>query len=377
MPVVRGHNDGSIFHRRADQHQVATVTMPNGKRPTLSCPHRHRPSDRDCQEARDNLAELLRLRDHRAPPGGHTLTLGQYLRRWLDDVRPNLAPATWRKHESIVRTHLTPSLGSTRLSELSVAEVRMFVVRGGGSPQTRRHHRATLRRALADALREGLIQRNVAALAEPPRMTTTERQILDAGQVRTLIDGTRDDRLHALWVLAATTGMRLAEMLALTWEDVTDDRVTVRSTLHRIDGQWQRRGTKTDKSRRTIPLPEVTALALREHRRRQLEERAASGALGADGLVFTTERGRPIHGSNLPRVLHEHTDRLGLPRVTIHSLRHSCATLLISEGYPIAKVAAILGHSSSRVTEMVYSHLVGKDLEDAAPIMERAYGGLG
>src|SRR5690348_15744100 len=145
VTAVRGHNEGSIFFRKADRHKVASVSMPNGKRPTLACPHRHRPSDRDCPEVRANLAELLRLRDHRAPIGGHTLTLGKYLQRWLEDVRPNLAPETWRKHESHIRVHISPALGHVRLSELSVGDVRRYLGRSGLDPQTLRHHRATLR----------------------------------------------------------------------------------------------------------------------------------------------------------------------------------------------------------------------------------------
>ena len=93
----------------------------------------------------------------------------------------------------------------------------------------------------------------------------------------------------------------------------------------------------------------------------QLEERLAAGAPTEDGLVFVTVRGLPVRGSNLMPPFHAALASLGLPAVTIHSLRHSAASALIASGYPIAKVAAILGHSSSRVTEMVYSHLTGKD----------------
>jgi integrase len=86
---------------------------------------------------------------------------------------------------------------------------------------------------------------------------------------------------------------------------------------------------------------------------------------------------RPSVAPDLPAAvasdLHEVTDRLGLPRVTVHSLRHSTAITLIANGYPIAKVAAMLGHSSSRVTEMVYSHLTGDDIRDAAAVMERRW----
>jgi integrase len=356
------------------------VTMPNGKRPTLSCPHRHRPSDRDCPEVKANLAELLRLRDHHAPAGGHTLTLGAFLTAWLADVRPNLAPATWRKHESIIRVHLAPAmgggLGGKRLSDLSVSDVRRYLASAPVGPQSARHHRATLRRALADAQRDGLVTRNVAALAEAPRMTKAERVVLDAAQVRTLIERTRDDRLHALWVLAATTGMREAEMLALTWSDIDLDAASVRvaSTLHRINGEWKFRVPKTVMSKRSVPLPPVTVAALREHRRRQLEEQAALGVLGKAGMVFTTPRGQPIHGPNLSKVLYAHLDRLALPRVTVHDLRHSAATVLYARGVPLPVISDMLGHSTIRVTADLYRHRVPELSKEAAQRMQEAVG---
>jgi integrase len=420
MQPVRGHNEGSVYFRSADRHKVAQVTMPDGRRPTLACPHRHRPSDRDCPEAKANLVELLRLRDHRAPAGGHTLTLGAYLTGWLRDVRPNLAPETWRKHESICRVHLIPQLGARRLSDLRVSDCRAYLSGMAGlDPQTLRHHRATLRRALADAQRDGLVTRNVAALAEAPKLTRRERRVLTGPQVRALIDGTRDDRLHALWVVLATTGLREAEALALTWEDVelgeldeaqtarrpqatvelrsdlgnkatapgsrpvgwpveagtsSPPQLTVRSTLHRIDGEWKFRDPKTDKSRRTIPLPPVTVAALREHRRRQLEEQAAQGVMGKSGLVFTTERGQPIHGTNLSKALYAHLDRLALPRVTVHDLRHSAATVLYAMGVPLPVISDMLGHSTIRVTSDLYRHRVADLARDAAERMQEAVG---
>lgn len=447
LTQVRGHGEGSIFFRSKDRHKVAAVSLRNGKRPTLACPHRHRPSDRDCPESRANLAELLRLRDARAPLDGHTLTLTKYLQRWLEDVRPNLAPETWRKYESHVRVHIAPALGHLRLQEMSVGDVRSYLRRTGErlDPQTVRHHRGTLRRALADGVRSGLVTRNVAALAEPPKLSHRERPILTAAQVRVLFDGTRDDPLHALWVLAATTGMRLGEMLALTWDDVdlVTGRARIHSTLHRVEGAWERHAPKTEKSRREVILPPVAVEALTIQKQRQYEEkvdgaqagstgrhrsgadagtreepglhhqRAAEGGYpsghgpvragrhaagraeapvasgGGDGrgpsapyplaarrnsLVFTTQRGLPLHGTNLPKELHKATDRLGLPRVGIHDLRHSAATILFAQGVPIEVIADMLGHSTSRVTSDLYRHRVPELSEDAARRMQEAVG---
>jgi integrase len=205
-------------------------------------------------------------------------------------------------------------------------------------------------------------------------MSKKERTVLTGPQVRTLIEGTKDDRLHALWVLAATTGMREAEMLALTWQDIEDDSIRVHSTLHRIDGAWVLRDPKTEKSKRTIPLASVTVQALKAHRARQLEEQARKGAMGREGMVFTTERGQPIHGPNLSKVLYAHLDRLGLPRVTVHDLRHSAATVLYAAGVPLPVISDILGHSTIRVTSDLYRHRVPELAKDAAERMQEAVG---
>ena len=150
--------------------------------------------------------------------------------------------------------------------------------------------------------------------------------------------------------------------------------VHVRHTLHRIDGQWQLRAPKTPKSRRTVTLPEVAADALREHRRRQLEERMAAGIPTEYGLVFVRPDGRPYHGSKLTTLLYPILDRLGLPRVTVHDLRHSAATILYGAGVPIEAIGDMLGHSTTRVTADLYRHRVPEIQRSLADAMERAVG---
>lgn len=413
MHDVRGHHEGTLI-QRPNGVKYVVVSLPGGQRRSRrACPHIHPPADRRkwCPEARQTLRDLQALEPEQL--AANRLTLGQYLREWLEDVRPRLAPATWRKHEQHIRVHLAPALGGRRLSELSVGDVRRYLAgQRGLEVQTLRHHRATLRRALSDALREGLVNRNVAALAEPPPLPHRERPILTAAQVRTLIEGTREDRLWALWVLLATTGLREAEALGLTWEDVDlgdgplvgsavrtrrDDHreavrvvspdavgpapraaaVHVRHTLHRVPRvdparSWELRPPKTPKSRRTVTLPAVTADALREHRRRQLEERMAAGVPTEDGLVFVRPDGRPYHGSKLTALLYPILDRLELPRVHVHDLRHSAATILYGAGVPIEAIADMLGHSTTRVTADLYRHRVPEMQADLADRMDRA-----
>lgn len=370
MTAVRSHNEGTLFYRTRDARWVAKVSMPDGTRPSASHP--------DKAEAKRLLAELLRLRDAGARPDDHRLTVGTYLRRWLDGVRPSLAPATYRKHESIVRCHLDRDLGVRRLSELSVGDVRSYLASAGDrvGPQSVRHHRATLRRALADALRDGLVSRNVAALAEPAKMTRTERPILTGPQAKRLIAETVDDPMHPLYVLVLTTGMREAEMLGLAWADVDLDApsVTVRNTLHRGPKGWELHEPKTAKSRRTIPLTPVAVTALRRQKARQLEHQAKAGKLGREGLVFTSPTGQPLHGSNLLPAWYAQLARLGLPRVTLHDARHSAATLMFASGVPLPVISDILGHSTIRVTADLYRHRVPELSVDAARRIQEAVG---
>lgn len=415
MTLVRGHNEGTIFRRRQGRDAgvwVSAVTMRDGRRVSRTSHSR--------DDAKAELAELLRLRDANAPIT-ERIRLGDYLERWLDDDH-DWAPATRRKHVSVVRTH-TRGLAHLRLHELSVADINGLLRGLVGSGQTRRHVRATLRRALADALRSGLAERNVAALANAPKLHGRERTVLDATQARTLIESTRDTRYGPLWAILLTTGLRISEALGLAWSDVDfggrhedagmvldavaevevaaerrgiDARhrglptrhrgsaserrdagrtpsITVRHQLTREDGKWVRRKPKTEKGRRTIPLTPLGVEALRAQRAMQ-DTDLGNTPRPIDGLVFTSPTGHYLHGTNTLKVLYADLDAAGLPKVTQHDLRHSCATILFGMGVPIEVIADILGHSTSRITADLYRHRVPELQREAAERMQEALG---
>jgi integrase len=346
---------------RTYPYWFASITMPDGKRKTASAATK--------SEAIAKRAELVKGRDEPAPSSRSRMSLGAFLLSWIEVKPPKLAPSTWKQHTSIVRLHLVPALGSILLTALTVSDVNDFLRTPGFSGLTRRHHRPTLRRALSDAIRKDIITRNVAGLAEEPELTSRPGPVLDAAQVRLLLEATDGDRYGSLWALAAHCGLRVSEALALQWEhvDFATRQVHVIATLHRDgNGGWALRTTKT-KMNRSVPMSPVVMDSLRKHRLRQAAER-----LGAP-MVFTTASGHHPHKENMVGYLHRATERLGLPRTTVHGLRHSAATILIVSGYPIALVAAFMGHSTSRVTEMTYAHIIGTDLMDAAEVMERAY----
>ena len=247
----------------------------------------------------------------------------------------------------------------------------------GLSPKSVRLVHAVLHRAFKQAVRWRLINVNPADAVDAPRAERKEFHALDAEETARLLEAARADRLHGVYVLAVTCGMRQGELLGLRWADVDLDKgaLAVRQQVMRIGGEWRFSEPKTKAGRRVITLPAVAVSALREHRRRQAEERLRVGPEWHDnGLVFTNRIGNPIEKQNLMRrSFWPLLDRAALPRIRFHDLRHTAATLLLAEGLHPKVVQERLGHSTIAITMDVYSH-VGMTLQrEAAETLDRLF----
>jgi integrase len=375
--AMRGRDEGSLFFDRTRRRWVAKVSMPDGTRRTRLAPA----SAVTKKDARPTLVALLADRDAMRDPDART-PLGPFLQRWLADAAPGLRPSTLRTYRQIVNDHLVPALGRTPVALLTPAMVSGYLRRTGEkvSPQTVVHHRAVLRAALAMGMRWGILTRNVAALADVPRVVRRPLEVLDAPQVRQLLDGTVDARFHAVWAVAATTGMRQAEILGLTWRDIDLDgaRLRVERTLAKQGGAWVLVEPKTTQSRRTIPLTPTAVSALRSRKRQMREEWLAAGRPGDEfeaQLAFQTDAGQPLTGSVVTKALQRTLADLGLPRLRFHDLRHGTATILLADGWALEDVKNLLGHSTIALTSNTYGHYLERRGREVAAGMEKALGG--
>ena len=375
MPRQRRANGEGGVSRRKDGSWMAryTAQTPTGrKRKVLYAKSR--------EEARRKLAEAIAERDRGLVYDSEGLTLGEYLARWLEDsVRGSVKATTYQSYGSLVRLHVCPTLGSTKLSALTPAHVQALYrakLDEGLAPKSVKHCHTTLHRALKQAVRWGLVPRNAAAEADPPRVRTPEMRPLSPTQARTLLDAARGNRLEALYVLAVTTGMRQGELLGLGWEDVDPEArtVRVRRTLTLAKGGPHLTEPKTPKSRRQIRLTSGAVVALERYQERQEAEGARRGpGWNAQGLVFCTRRGTPIRRDNLhDKHWKPLLGRAGLPDIRFHDLRHTCATLLLTKGVHPKIVSEMLGHSSFAITLDTYSHVIPGLGDAAANAMEDA-----
>jgi integrase len=376
----RGRGEGSIFPYRGGYRAVLTWIDASGRRRqrTAQAP--------TAAEARRRLLEL-RSAAERGELTPTRVTVGDWLRRWLEAIRPQVRPSTWRGYEALVRVHLIPALGRIELRKLAPSDVERLtaaMIEAGNAPRTAAHARVVLRRALADAQRDGLIARNPAALARPPYVATRAlvagRDYLEPADLRRLMTAAMLHPYGPLIVVLASTGLRLGEALGLAWADVDLDagRLTVRRTLGRTSGGgFGLVEPKTRKSRRTLDLPRVAVTALRRQAELQATWRAEIGAAWTndEDLVFTDRLGEPLRQWNVHHALRGILAAAGLPPVSVHALRRSCAVALLAGGASLFQVSRQLGHSGVGITEAHYAGLAAELRREAATALDRVLGG--
>jgi integrase len=331
------------------------------------------------KEAETKLVELRSKADSGLPMTPGHLTVEAYLNEWLAQiVGPRVRPNTLAAYTMYTDRYLVPDLGKRRLGKLTAREVRLYLdslQRRGVGVRSIRYVHATLRAALQDAMREELLEKNVAKLVRPPSVERVERHPLTLEEIKTFLKSTRDDRLHAMFVVMALLGLRRSEVLGLRWEDVdlTGATLRVQRGLHSVEGKLRVMETKTVRSRRSIPLPAPVLTSLRRHLLAQQQEHADLGERWPEsGFVFTTAIGTPIDPDNCSKLVRAAMKTAGVRVVRLHDLRHGCVSALLGLGVPPRTVMEIAGHSALEMTMNVYAHVT---LDDKRVALDKL-GGL-
>jgi integrase len=334
-------------------------------------------------DAEKLVTELVKRRNEGETVVTDKVTLRDYLvERWLPVQRTRLRASTYDSYRRNIELHVIPALGRRPLDKLKVEDLDLLYARllmnghkgdkgGGLSPKTVRYIHLIIHKALADAHRKGAVVRNVAALADAPKVGARKRGDLkawDAGQLRAFLEAIGSKRLYPAFHLAAHTGMRRGEVLGLRWCDIDFEagRLSVRQALVSVAYDTSISDVKTGSGRRTIDLDPGTVAVLTEWRSTRAGEQAGS-VRGDDDLVFTRADGSVIHPDIFSQVFDRCVEKLPVPAISLHDLRHTHATLLLKAGVPVKVVSERLGHASAAFTMSVYQHVLpGMQAEAAA-----------
>ena len=281
-----------------------------------------------------------------------TMSLGTFVtKQFGPDILPTLKYATQKIYSLILRKHLLPRFRDCRLCDITRAEVQQFItgkLKDGYAWETTNHLRTLLSKVMGTAVSWNYLSDNpVHGVKMPERTLKRPHRFLTMEQVRRLIAAS-EEPVRTIVLLAAMTGLRIGEILALRWGRVNLTAGSLRVEETCYHGRF---GTpKTKASRRELPLPSAVVQALLAHR-------SPSSDMSAEALVFCTCRGTPLASNNLrKRQLYPACVRADLPPINWHTLRHTHGTLLHEQGTPLRVAQAQLGHAHMTTTLEVYTH---------------------
>lgn len=340
------------------------------------------------REAELALSDIVRSLEKQTYISPQRITLGEFVRNdWLPTMQTQVKKSTWDSYRRNLENHVLPTLGGTPLQQLStghlnslyrslLAQGRRNGAGGGLSAKTVRNIHGALSKVLADAADVGLVSRNIAATSRPPKPRKTgTRQIRfwTPPELAQFLAAVREDRLYALWHLAAMTGMRRGELLGLRWADLdlVARRVSVRQALISVAYEVTITTPKSH-SARVIDVDGETVAVLRRHRKQQEDEHAAAGVGRSESsLIFGKPNGETIHPDVISQTFDKRVARVGVRRIRFHDLRHTHATIGLRAGVPVKVMSERLGHSTPAFTLQQYAHVIPGMQAEAAEAIAR------
>jgi len=395
---------GTIINRGTKEKPNYTVIIEGARDPVTGKRRQHWHSGyKNKKEAEQARTKLLHELDTGRYIEQSRLTMRDFMKEWLAAIKPTVRESTWETYEVLVRVHVVPHLGHVTVQRLTPATLNSLYEKlqtegkksqrvvqkrrrvqasgeeteprgekNGLSAKTVRNIHIVIHKALDYAVIHNLVQTNVASIAnvpKPARFGDHDMKTWDASTLGAFLEGIQEHRYYPAFLLAAMTGMRRGEVLGLRWQDVDLDRgeLSVTQSLTSYGYTTRFSSPKTRRSRRHIPLDQKTLAALRVHRASQAAEKLRQGPKYVDtGLVFTQEDGRWVHPDRFSHLFNTLVKKSTLPRIRLHDLRHTYATLSLQAGTPVKIISERLGHSSAAFTMDVYQHVIPAMQQEAA-----------
>lgn len=330
------------------------------------------------KECAKKLREAINAVDTGSYVEPSKMTVEQWLNTWLAEYCKDVKQRTMDKYRSTVRLHLIPALGKTKLSTLNKIQVQRAFNKLGDkerplAAKTVHDIHGILHRALQQAIELDIIAKNPADNCKLPRAEKTEIKPMNKQQISMFIEEIKTSRFGNVFMFDLLTGLRMGEMLALSWDCVDFEKgiLRIRRQLHQVKGGYVFGTLKNDKPR-YVPVPASVLELLKKQRTQQRLWKLAAGVLwqNEEDLVFTNEVGRHLAPNTVRAELRRVTKQMNMESFRFHDLRHSYATLCLSEGVDIKTLQSNLGHHTPAFTMEQYGHCTDEMKQASANRLE-------
>lgn len=353
-----------------DQRKIYYVSMDLGKDENGRRMKRYQTYN-TLYAARMGLRQFLMHREEELRTPRHDMTLGDWLESWMENiVQPTRAETTVYGYQKIIDNHLLPALGDIPLLKLTPMDIQQYYIQvqqnANLSGNTLRRHHDLLSSSLRSAVRQDKLLVSPMDKVEPPRAKQKEASYYKPEELKRLYTLVEGHPLELCTKLAGSFGMRREEICGLKWESIDYQRqlLFIREARTAFGATIVQKETKTRSSVRTLFLSDDMAQLLRQEQDRQKEMYRTGRLREPSEFVVLDHKGFPYSPNALSLAFTRFVKKNGLPRVTLHGLRHSFATVASFQGVPLFDIGKALGHSTPATTGKIYTHLVDHTHEE-------------
>ena len=324
------------------------------------------------RKAEQMLRDTLQQYEQQAGIVKSDVLFADCIRRWLVNVQRKVDPVTYQGYEVLAKSQVLPYFDASgiKLQDATTEVLQTYIDekqrkgridgKGGLSPASLRRHKNILYQTLNEAVKNKLLSSNPCQFLELPKQEKYQSSYYSAEQLQQLFDAIRDEPLYPLVKITAMYGLRRSELLGLKWDSIDFDgnRLTIRHTISQVTKPVEKDKTKNASSFRSFPLvPEARSIFLAAKASEKENRRLFGRAYQENDYVFKWDDGHLYAPGYVSKQFVKLLKKYGLPPIRFHELRHSCASLLLNEGFTLKDVQEWMGHADIKMTADIYGHL--------------------